>query len=84
MWAIATDENMVRIFILKSTEARPTFSVEVSKTKSETSTGNTYTLSLTLYRFYRIVREDRVRNLKFATYLKFATCENTNKINELW
>ena len=25
----------------------------------------------------------RVRNLKFATYLKFATCENTNKINEL-
>ena len=28
--------------------------------------------------------ESRVRNLKFATYLKFATCENTNKINELW
>ena len=26
----------------------------------------------------------RVRNLKFATYLKFGTCENTNKINELW
>ena len=26
----------------------------------------------------------RVRNLNFATYLKFATCENTNKINELW
>ena len=26
----------------------------------------------------------RVRNVKFATYLKFATCENTNKINELW
>ena len=26
----------------------------------------------------------RVRNLKFAKYLKFATCENTNKINELW
>ena len=26
----------------------------------------------------------RVRNLKFATYLKFAICENTNKINELW
>ena len=26
----------------------------------------------------------RVRNLKFTTYLKFATCENTNKINELW
>ena len=25
----------------------------------------------------------RVRNLKFATYLKFATCANTNKINEL-
>ena len=23
----------------------------------------------------------RVRNLKFTTYLKFATCENTNKIN---
>ena len=28
--------------------------------------------------------EYRVRNLKFATYLKFATCENTNKINEFW
>ena len=28
--------------------------------------------------------EYRVRNLKFSTYLKFATCENTNKINELW
>ena len=27
---------------------------------------------------------DRVRNLKFATYLKFTTCENTNKLNELW
>ena len=26
----------------------------------------------------------RVRNLKFATYLKFATRENTNKVNELW
>ena len=26
----------------------------------------------------------RVRNLKFATYLRFATCENTNKINEFW
>ena len=26
----------------------------------------------------------RVRNLKFAIYLKFATCENTNTINELW
>ena len=26
----------------------------------------------------------RVRNLKFAIYLKFATCENTDKINELW
>ena len=26
----------------------------------------------------------RVRNLKFSTYLKFATGENTNKINELW
>ena len=25
----------------------------------------------------------RVRNLKFATYLKFATCQNTNKINEI-
>ena len=24
-----------------------------------------------------------VRNLKFATYLKFATCGNTNKINEM-
>ena len=24
-----------------------------------------------------------MRNLKFATYLKFATCGNTNKINEL-
>ena len=36
------------------------------------------------------IREDsgglisRVRNLKFATYLKFTTGENTNKINELW
>ena len=30
------------------------------------------------------VNTTRVRNLKFATYLKFATCENTNKINELW
>ena len=29
-------------------------------------------------------RDYRVRNLKFATYLKFATCENTNEINELW
>ena len=27
---------------------------------------------------------NRVRNLKFATYLKFATCKNTNKIYELW
>ena len=27
--------------------------------------------------------EFRVRNLKFATYLKFATCVNSNKINEL-
>ena len=25
----------------------------------------------------------RVRNVKFATYLKFATFRNTNKINEL-
>ena len=25
----------------------------------------------------------RVRNLKFATYLKFATCGNTNKLNKL-
>ena len=25
----------------------------------------------------------RVRNLKFATYLKFATCGITNKLNEL-
>ena len=25
-----------------------------------------------------------VKNLNFATYLKFATGENTNKINELW
>ena len=31
-----------------------------------------------------IETEYRVRNLKFTTYLKFATCENTNKINELW
>ena len=29
------------------------------------------------------ISDIRVRNLKFATYLKFATCENTNKINEL-
>ena len=28
-------------------------------------------------------KNTRVRNLKFATYLKFATCGNTNKINEL-
>ena len=28
-------------------------------------------------------KSDRVRNLKFTTYPKFATCENTNKINEL-
>ena len=27
---------------------------------------------------------NRVRNLKFATCLKFAPCENTNKINEFW
>ena len=34
---------------------------------------------------FRVQREtNRVRNLKFATYLKFATCENTNKIYELW
>ena len=33
--------------------------------------------------FYKVCGY-RVRNLKFATYLKFATCENTNKINELW
>ena len=26
---------------------------------------------------------NRVRNVKFATYLKFATCGNTCKINEL-
>ena len=26
----------------------------------------------------------RVRNLKFAIYLKFATRGNTNKVNELW
>ena len=25
----------------------------------------------------------RVRNVKFATYLKFATCENTNKTRGL-
>ena len=31
-----------------------------------------------------ILKLIRVRNLKFATYLKFATCENTDKINELW
>ena len=31
-----------------------------------------------------LIQVCRVRNLKFATYLKFATCENTNKINELW
>ena len=31
-----------------------------------------------------IQKKYRVRNLKFATYLKFTTCENTNKINELW
>ena len=31
----------------------------------------------------QLVVSYRVRNLKFARYLKFATCENTNKINEL-
>ena len=31
-----------------------------------------------------VEKVSRVRNLKFATYLKFATCDNTNKINELW
>ena len=36
------------------------------------------------YTGHIISPRDRVRNLKFATYLKFATCENTNKINELW
>ena len=25
----------------------------------------------------------RVRNVKFATYMKFATCGNTNKMHEL-
>ena len=30
-----------------------------------------------------IFRHVRVRNLKFATYLKFATCGITNKLNEL-
>ena len=30
-----------------------------------------------------MILSGRVRNLKFATYLKFATCENTNKLNEL-
>ena len=45
--------------------------------------------SLGLFHFPRFIISDhftlnRVRNVKFATYLKFATCENTNKINELW
>ena len=26
---------------------------------------------------------NRVRNVKFATYMKFATCGNTNKMHEL-
>ena len=25
----------------------------------------------------------RVRNVKYATYMKFATCGNTNKLHEL-
>ena len=32
--------------------------------------------------FIKDLTRGRVRNLKFATYLKFATCGNTNKINE--
>ena len=27
--------------------------------------------------------KDRVKNVKFATYLKFATCGNTNTVNDL-
>ena len=26
-------------------------------------------------------KKNRIKNKKFATYLKFATCGNTNKIN---
>ena len=33
--------------------------------------------------FHEVLTSSRVRNPKFATYLKFATCENT-KIYELW
>ena len=29
------------------------------------------------------VAGSRVRNVKFATYMKFATCGNANKINDL-
>ena len=39
---------------------------------------------LIIVRYCHFQDKHRVRNLKFATYLKFATCENTNKINELW
>ena len=31
----------------------------------------------------RVLRYVRVRNLKFTTYLRFTTCENVKKINEL-
>ena len=37
-----------------------------------------------LLSFYKTPsKKSRVRNLKFATYLKFAASKNTNKINEL-
>ena len=42
---------------------------------------NSLTMIMDSRRNWKILR---VRNVKFATYLKFATCENTNKINELW
>ena len=38
----------------------------------------------TIFTFLITPLSSRVRNLKFVTYLKFATGENTNKINELW
>ena len=51
------------------------FCVNTQKVGSKTQSG---VVTFHAQAFYR------VRNLKFATYLKFATCENTNKINELW
>ena len=50
--------------------------------------GDCKTSSVKLFEFLhpanKFVSFLRVRNLKFPTYLKFATCGNANKINELW